>query len=49
MSGAGAYVGGAGTGWEIERAEGSTIEVREYPLIPLEDVTIAMSAWRGAR
>jgi hypothetical protein len=49
MIGAGAYLRGAGTGWEIERAEGSTIEVREYPLIPLEDVTIAMSAWRGAR
>jgi len=45
----GAYVRGAGTGWEIESAEGSTLTVREYPLIPLEDVTIAMSAWREAR
>jgi len=47
--GAGAYVNGGGTGWEIARAEGSTVEVREYPLIPMEDVTIPMSAWRGAR
>lgn len=45
----GAYARGGGTGWEIESASGRTITVREYPLIPLEDVTIAMSAWREAR
>ena len=45
----GAYVRGAGTGWEIDRAEGAEVTVREYPLIPLEEVTIAMSASREMR
>jgi hypothetical protein len=44
----GAYVRGAGTGWEIESATEDTITVRDYPLVALEEVTIPMSAWRGA-
>ena len=43
----GAHLLGAGTGWEIARAEGRSISVRDYPLVPLESVTVAMSAWRG--
>ncbi|MFW6438349.1 MAG: hypothetical protein ACOCZ7_04970, partial [Armatimonadota bacterium] len=44
----GAYVRGGGTGWEIENAAGNTITVREYPVIEMDEVTIAMSAWRRA-
>jgi hypothetical protein len=44
----GAYIRGAGTGWEVESAEGDTITVRDYPLTALDEVTVAMSAWRGA-
>ncbi len=44
-----AWVRGADTGWQVESASGDTITVREYPLIDLDEVTIAMSAWREAK
>lgn len=43
----GAYVRDGMTGWEIERAQGHTIVVRDYPLQPCERAEVSMSAGRA--